>query len=905
MLDILYTIIVYPIELFIEFVFVFSIKVFKNTGLSVVSVSIAVSLLCLPLYIVAEKWQQLERDIQKRLKPKIEKIKNVFKGDEQYMILSTYYRQNHYHPVYAMRSTFGLLIQIPFFIAAYSFLSHLEVLEEVPFLFVHDLSIPDGLFPVASLSVNILPIAMTVINLIAGSVYLRGFLLKDKVQLYGMAMVFLVLLYNSPSALVLYWTMNNIFSLIKNCYFKITYKHKFKIILILFSVACILLSFYLIVIHHGNINLRILLAVLFLSAGGFPWISLLTKYFLGRFPVVGKFPLKIPFITIPQPRTNSEKSLGIFFISFSAVWVLTGFFLPSQLIVSSPLEFSYIDDHANPIFFIANAAMQSFGFFVFWAPCLFFLFPQKIKNIFIVAAPIFLMLALCNAFLFAGNYGIISVNLVYDTQVSHGQNDIIRNLIILLIIAAIVFFLFFVNKQKIIIIVTLSCLFSITGLSLFNIVLIQKEYAASQEYHAGSISKLTRVEPVFNLSNTGKNTIIIMLDRAISVFFPYILDESPELYALYKGFTYYPNTVSFNGHTGIGAPPVFGGYEYTPEEVNKRDQVSVRTKHNESLLMLPRIFSELGYLVTVTDPPYPDYSTKDDLRIYDEYPRINALITDSVYTKLWINEHNIYIPSTSEILERNLFMYSIFKIVPLAFRRGIYLDGDWCALVSSQKMSLFLNGYSVLDYLPELTGMTNDKKNTALIMVNNTTHETLFLQAPDYRPKPNITDYGKSKFKREMAYHINAAAIKRIADWFEYLKNHNMYDNSRIILVSDHGPEPNFVVKAGLPFNVEQFNPLLLVKDFNANGDLQTDMTFMSNADVSYLALKDQIEKPVNPFTGKEINTKAKYSRLYIAISGGIHLEDPMSTVFTLDPKKDYYVHDNIFNPANWERAEK
>jgi hypothetical protein len=210
----------------------------------------------------------------------------------------------------------------------------------------------------------------------------------------------------------------------------------------------------------------------------------------------------------------------------------------------------------------------------------------------------------------------------------------------------------------------------------------------------------------------------------------------------------------------------------------------------------------------------------------------------------------------------------------------------------------------VLDYLPRLTAITDTEINTALIMVNNTTHETSFLQAPEYRPVLNVTNYGNSPFKKEMAYHINAAALKRLAEWFEYLKERNLYDNSRIILVSDHGPEPNFIIKTALPFNVEQFNPLLMVKDFSARGNLKTDMTFMSNADVPYLALKDEIPGPVNPFTGKAIDTEAKKSPLYIAISGSIHLAELTATTLKLDPKKDYYVHTNIFDPANWEKAE-
>jgi membrane protein insertase Oxa1/YidC/SpoIIIJ len=170
MLNFLYTIIIYPITQIIEFVFVFAQKVFKETGLSVIAISVAISILCLPLYAVAEKWQQIERDTQKRLKPKIDKIKGVFKGDEQYLILSAYYRQNHYHPVYAMRSTFGLLIQIPFFIAAYAYLSQLEALNGASFLFVRDLGAPDALFHIGAFVVNAFPILMTVINIVAGEI---------------------------------------------------------------------------------------------------------------------------------------------------------------------------------------------------------------------------------------------------------------------------------------------------------------------------------------------------------------------------------------------------------------------------------------------------------------------------------------------------------------------------------------------------------------------------------------------------------------------------------------------------------------------------------------------------------------------------------------------------------------
>lgn len=188
-----------------------------NPGFAIAGVSIAVTVFTLPLYNITEKWQKTERDTQLAMQPKINKIKTVFKGDERYMILSTYYRQQHYHPVFALRSSFSLLIQVPFFIAAYHFLSHLSVLQGAAFYAIADLGKQDALIKFGGITVNFLPIAMTLINITAGAVYTKGFPLKEKLQLYAMAALFLILLYNSPAGLVFYWTLNNIFSLIKHC----------------------------------------------------------------------------------------------------------------------------------------------------------------------------------------------------------------------------------------------------------------------------------------------------------------------------------------------------------------------------------------------------------------------------------------------------------------------------------------------------------------------------------------------------------------------------------------------------------------------------------------------------------------------------------------------------------------
>ena len=883
--NILYTIIIYPIAQIFEFVFVFAQRLFKETGLSIVFISGTVSILGLPLYMVAEKWQVVERNIQKLLAPKTAKIKAAFSGDERYMILSTYYRQNHYHPIYALRSSFGLLIQVPFFIAAYSYLSQLQALQGMPFFFIKDLGKPDALLG----GINLLPILMTLINCAAGAIYTRGLNVRDKVQIYGMALVFLVLLYNTSSGLVLYWTLNNVFSLVKEGYLKCPFKKKKFVLFGIISLFTFSLSYYSLFIHTGALKVRILLAVISIITGTFIWII----------PLLSNFFKKINYISW-TPREN----FSVFIFSLLILWIATGFFLPSMLIGASPQEFSFVDNVKSPLFFILNAAVQALGLFVFWPLVIYFLFSEKVKKIISILMVIISFSALCNMFVFSGNYGLISNDLVFSSTVSHNLKEVSINILILAILSALLIFIYIRGWKKILSFFVITFFLALVPFSIKNLFYINTEFIKLSQYYTPEQKTDVSISPIFHLSKTGKNVIVIMLDMAESAFIPYIFNENPELYQKYEGFVFYPNTVTFNGWTRGGAPPIFGGYEYTPEGMNNRPNVSLHDKRNEALLMMPTIFSADGFSVTITDPPYADNNWIPDLRIFDNEENVSGCITDGVYTDLWLKRNNYILPPQSEVLKRNILWYAIFRETPLAFRQAIYYSGSWCASFSNYRMRNFLNGYAVLDFLKELTGFKPKKENSVLLMVNNTAHETWYLQAPDYKPQLNVTNYGKGPFSKDIWYHNNVGAIKRMSDYFDFLRSQEVYDNTRIILVSDHGQlDITRVTKTGLPFHVDHFNPILLVKDFNAKGDMKTDMTFMTNADVPSLAMKNLIENPVNPFTGNTITTTSqKNNPLLILID---RVQDKNETEIELNQQNTYYVHDNIFDEKNWKKPEK
>ena len=251
-----------------------SYRITRSPGLSLICVSLAVSILTMPLYRRADAIQEKERNKKRQMEKWVSHIQKHFKGDERVMMLNTYYRQQNYKPIYALRSSLSLLLQIPFFIAAYRYLSGLLALRGASFLWISDLGAPDQLFTIGSFSVNLMPVLMTLVNILSGMVYAKDFPFKEKLQLYGIALVFLVLLYRSPSGLVFYWTMNNVFSLIKNIYKKYVRLPRGINIFLIPAVVCL---FMLALLLTGKVNTvqRGLLTLLVIAASFMPLITAL------------------------------------------------------------------------------------------------------------------------------------------------------------------------------------------------------------------------------------------------------------------------------------------------------------------------------------------------------------------------------------------------------------------------------------------------------------------------------------------------------------------------------------------------------------------------------------------------------------------------------------------------------
>lgn len=181
-----------------------------GVGPRLIGFSLAVNLVLLPLYLGMERASRELRGVREKVARDVARMKRHFHGRERYYYIRAVFRQYRYHPISALLGSGDLFVQIVVFASVYRYLAALPALAGASFGLIRDLGAPDHLLG----PVHLLPLLMTAINAASAFAYVedRG----KRLQALALGLLFLLLLYRSPSGLVLYWTANNLFSWVRN-----------------------------------------------------------------------------------------------------------------------------------------------------------------------------------------------------------------------------------------------------------------------------------------------------------------------------------------------------------------------------------------------------------------------------------------------------------------------------------------------------------------------------------------------------------------------------------------------------------------------------------------------------------------------------------------------------------------
>lgn len=874
LLNYLFYLFIEPLKLLFEFIYSIAFRLFGNAAVSIFIMSLAVNFLLLPLYFRADKLEKEQSEKKLKMAPMMSNIKKAFKGDERIMIIQAYQRINHYKPTDVFKESVSLFLQIPFFMAAYSFLNNLNMLKNSSLGPITNLGAPDALIHIGTLGINLLPILMTVINIASGLIYSKKGIIKDKIKIIAIALVFLVLLYNSPAGLVFYWTLNNIFSLCKN---------------------------------------------------------ILVKIFGSRF---GK--KDADHSVKKKPYDLSKEHFVIIMLSLAVTAVLTGFMIPSDIISKNPSELinTFIENSHSPATYLIPSFLTSIGLFLIWIPLFIYLTREKTEKVMAHLIPSCTVFGLVNYIAFNKNFGHFLITVNYEFALEYSTKEIIFNVLVAILVALVVVLatlklkklMKFLMSIVLIGVLVLSCL----NLSLINISL--NSHHLYNEYDREDIS--------VPMTASGQNVVIIMVDRMNSVYIPYLFNERPELAEKFDGFTYYPNTISYGCRTVYGAPALYGGYEYTPEALNARSDELMVDKHNEALKVLPTIFANADWNVTVADPPLANYEWISDASLYDDMENVNSFVMAGTF-----NDDSPLLKATGEDLEvslnRNLLCFGLMKTMPYFIQPLVYHNGDYnyaenySTAAGSPVTSDFIHtqvgvygttiaDYQALEALDDVVEIREDPQNCFFMFHTNTVHNCCLLSEPDYQPSSLVdnTEYDAAHIDRFTLdgrtlhmerqslsyshYECAMATMLSLADWFDYLRANGLYDNTRIIIVADHGEnlsQMDELIFEDLGFDAEHANPILMVKDFNSTGYSTSD-EFMTNADTPYISLNGVINDPVNPFTNKPIAPYDKSGDHHIFYSDISNPEYYTGTQFN-DPDGYWVsVRENIWDRNNWKAYE-
>lgn len=671
----------------------------------------------------------------------------------------------------------------------------------------------------------------------------------------------------------------------------------------------------------SSVLLKRVTAGFLLFLAGFALFSLPAGFFLRR---LGKHCSAAP--------SQEKNCSGIAPFSAACVFlvILTGLLVPSTVISLSPEEFVHPRDVHSPLQYLLSSCSLAAGTFLVWAHVLYASARRGMKTALNRMFPAAAVISGIDVLFFGKTYGNMSALLQYDRTLSIPLPDYALNTAVVLAVAACILFLSRRKKDGWIRMLLIAECIAISATSAINCFTIyEKTKDLTPEPLLSSPSQGT----ILPLDRTGKNVVVIMLDRAISGFVPYLLAEKPEVLDQFAGFTYYPNTISYGGYTNVGTPPLFGGYDYIPEKINERADVPLVYKQNEALKIMPINFLSHGYDVTVCDPPYANYRALPDLSIFDDIPEIHAYNTMGMFSD---NAEEI-MRLEDEIRNRNLFCYSIFRASPLLFQttlynNGLYNQADGFSLTIQVMDGLsesrgirakFNESYDVLKNLPAITEITDTGKPCFLMLSNNTTHEPMILQEPQYEPEYVVdnTEYDAAHTPRAALngaepllletqdqiqhYDVNMAALIRLGNWFDALRREGVYDNTRIILVSDHGRELGlFGLQTEDPAWTEDlmlYQALYLVKDFNCT-EFRIDDSFMTVADTPTLAFSGLFDDAVNPFLGTPVTDAQKYADEQHLLMTEWSLDFNNGTTFLEDQDSHWLTLKNgdLFDLQNW-----
>ena len=875
MLEILYYIFIFPVEQVLEWALFTLFKATKNYGVSIILLSLIMQLFMLKLTFYFDKKAASFGALKAQCDSKIKEFKRVFKGAELQSYIRTLYKQKHFHPIFALFGLGGLALQIPFFIAMIHLVENAEYLQSVRFLWIDDLSKPDSIM-LFGLSIHILPLLMTAFTLI--NVFYSSKELGARVQGSLIALLFLVLLYSMPSALVLYWTCNMFFSLLKEIF-----KHKKHSSLSNHSQDCV--SLEAVITHkvtpapkstqnsqsntaitrmresadrvgvecRDSNDLNLSQDARIAESRMESKITSSKQNSKDTESKTSKSKLQVLVFNIFTPHATIDSKTYKTYRNISILAILNICFI---ICVFSPYAIYSSDVSQFDISQTYQTLGALFGFFVLSSFMLIYFislfYKTRLLKIGVYGVSVILCVGLVYTFVLVGNYGAMDHFILHDTTSLYDSSMKLQRYFYFLFVlcGAVIFCLFMMRWLKQIWGILFVTLFVMSSYYFIGIAHSLQDYAKYS--HTQNIQNSNDMQPyekeLFSYSKTEKNIVVMVLDMFSGSHMHPLLEQFPEFKTKLDGFVLFDNAISTTNATIHSIATIIGGEHYAVYNMNAREE-NIAHSFTEAFGVVGDTFVKNGYNVGYFMSDW--ILGKQDILAYNR--DVFILQNPDEYRGLYVKTH----PEFSTFLHYRmlhiwqLLGFGVFRFSPEAFIRGkVYDGGLW--LINGLQDRAVLDTFQAINFDSSFYAFTHlhnteSKKPTFKYLHSLMTHEPyggIYYQNERciYGSANTIwNEYsGDHKMSFESApdrtsyyghYDSEVCSLQYLVDFIEWLKSEGIYNNTQLFIVSDHGgwdpidlPE-RFVLQ-------KSPDVLFLFKDFKAKGALRQDSTLMANYDI-------------------------------------------------------------------------
>jgi hypothetical protein len=941
----IFQILLWPFTTLITKVFEFSFFLTGNYGISLILVSFFITLITAPLYILADKWKAEELTLKNKMAHSLQSINTHYTGSKKFYLTKTLQKIWGYTGLHSFKTSFGLILQIPFFFGAYEALTHYSGYQGVGFLFLQDLSKADSLF----FGLALMPFIMTLVNILSAAYYSRSFSWHKNKSLYIMAAVFLVLLYKSPSALLVYWTMNNVFSILKTfvlkklglsvgtveavqvrkvstsrkLFFK-NYKQALPLFFFSFisSISVYLFSksnyigFYLIAGSLAIIALVLLVywifvkkqySLLFFALPVGLFLVGITGFYLLKGPSHSFSKTNYAFVIIQLElllicawpfyksfTIDREKKAHTSFLHFVPVFAylfFVVFYQPVKYYFQAPLVVDTILSHflikMGILFFVAFTLLT----------IIYKLVPKQAKNAISVFFLAQLLIALIYTSILKLDTGSIDGFGLHNPKVVNNML-FIKYLIDPFIITSLFLFASYLYKNYFNVVKLI-----ISALSIAFILNLCFSYTAYKTLPLKvekptidtSLPKDAFQKHIF--STTEQNVLFIISDMSNGNYIGRMIEEEPELIDALSGFIWYPDCLSISAHTSTSMSAMHSGWDYLPHKLADNG-LTGQEEIEQSMRSFFNTILENKYDTTITDLEFFTMEEKPNLHL--EY--------SNKYVNYWKEKTGITVNENAA--DKTLFplMVSLFTSSSWYMKYVYYDKKEWLIFKDGFDVirKKVINDYAYLDLLPEIS-KTEAKQGKFLYIYNMLSHNPFGITKEgeiieDTFPEPSISNFENA----DVAYYSTKKTIELLVKYFDWMKENKVYDNTIILIVSDHGNSffdndlTNNKKGSKLYTNIDlsRSQALFMVKPAEKTGALEKNTSLISNADILTCMYETGAfirEADSRPFPDTE-----RKERYYSHITGVVDVmwysDSP--------PYRTYKVTGPLADENNWEKIE-